>query len=164
METRLKLRALEPEDLDLVYRIENDAELWSWGSASQPLSRYTVRQYLAEQHADIYQDGQLRLVVEVDGKPIGVADLTSFCPHHLRAEVGIVLLREHHRQGWGKETLHQLAAYASQRLHLSCLYAYVAEQNAAAQALFSGAGYRAIGQLPRWIEGEQGATLYQLLL
>ena len=164
MKTKLTLRALEPEDLDLVHQIENDAELWSWGAASQPLSRYTVRQYLAEQHADIYQDGQLRLAIEADGKAIGVLDLTSFCPHHLRAEVGIVLLREHHRQGWGTEALRQLADYACQRLHLRCLYAYVAEQNTTGQALFRKAGYHTVGQLPRWIEGEHSATLFQQLL
>ena len=164
MENRLTLRALEPEDLDLVHQIENDATLWAWGANCQPLSRYTIRQYLAEQHADIYQDNELRLVVEVDGKAIGLLDLTSFCPHHMRAEVGIVLLSKHHHQGWGTESLRQLAEYASQRLHLRCLYAYVAEQNAAAQALFQRAGYEAKGVLSRWIEGEHNATLFQLLL
>jgi len=164
MNTRLILRALEPEDLDLVYQIENEVELWSWGAGCQPLSRYTIRQYLAEQHADIYQDGQLRLVIEVEGKAIGIVDLTSFCPHHLRAEVGIVLLRKYHRQGWGKEALSQLADYVRQHLHLRSLYAYVAEQNAAAQGLFPAAGYHAAGTLERWIEGEHNATLFQLLL
>ncbi|MBO4611590.1 MAG: GNAT family N-acetyltransferase [Bacteroidaceae bacterium] len=164
MENRLTLRALEPEDLDLVHRIENDATLWAWGASCQPLSRYTIRQYLSEQHADIYQDGQLRLVIEVDGKSIGMVDLSSFCPHHLRAEVGIVILHEYHRQGWGTETLRQLADYSRQRLHLCSLYAYVAEMNTAGQNLFRTAGYRPVGQLDQWIEGEHKATLFQKIL
>lgn len=160
----ITLRALEPEDLDLVHGIENDAALWQWGSTSQPLSRYTVHQYLATQHADIYLDGQLRLVIEAEGKSVGIVDLSSFCPHHLRAEVGIVVLSECQRRGLATQALRQLAEYASQHLHLRSIYAYVADENAAGQALFRASGYTPLAQLPRWIEGRHTATLFQLLL
>ena len=33
------LRALEPEDLDVLYSIENDIELWSVGYTTVPYSR-----------------------------------------------------------------------------------------------------------------------------
>ena len=143
----ITLRALEPEDLDLVHGIENDAALWQWGSTSQPLSRYTVHQYLANQHADIYLDGQLRLVIEAEGK-----------------SVGIVVLSECQRRGLATQALRQLAEYASQHLHLRSIYAYVADENAAGQALFRASGYTPLAQLPRWIEGRHTATLFQLLL
>jgi diamine N-acetyltransferase len=38
----IKLRAIEPEDLDLLYRIENDADLWAVGATNVPYSRYTL--------------------------------------------------------------------------------------------------------------------------
>ena len=33
---KIRLRALEPEDLDLLYRIENDVTLWNVGSSNVP--------------------------------------------------------------------------------------------------------------------------------
>lgn len=158
------MRALEPEDLELVYRIENDSELWPSSGSSQHLSRYTVRQYLEQQTSDIYRDGELRLVIETDGKAVGLVDLTSFCPHHLRAEVGIVVLSEYHRHGIASEALRQLTDYATRRLHLCCLYAYVATSNTPAQALFRSLGYQPVGTLQKWIEGRHSATIFQLLL
>jgi len=163
-ECHIALRALEPEDLELVYRIENDARLWSSSAQGQHLSRYTVRQYLEQQKADIYQDGELRLVVEANGQPVGLADLTDFSPHHLRAEVGIVVLSEFHRRGIASEALRQLADYATRRLHLRSLHAYVATSNLPAQALFQSLGYQRIGVLQGWIEGRQAATLFQRML
>ena len=90
--------------------------------------------------------------------------LTDFSPHHLRAEVGIVLLPSFHRKGIATEALHQIALYATEHLHLATLYAYVAENNTAAQALFRRAGYTIVANLPHWIEGRHSATLFLLHL
>lgn len=163
-DNHILLRALEPEDLELVYRIENDAQLWPSSGCSQYLSHYTVRQYLEQQKSDIYQDGELRLVIETNGQPAGIVDLTDFSPHHLRAEVGIVILSEFQHQGIASQALRLMADYASHRLHLRSLYAYVAISNNAAQALFQSIGYKKVGTLQNWIEGKQSATLFQLLL
>lgn len=164
MKHTVKLRALEPEDLELVHNIENDTSLWAWGALSQPISRYTVRQYLESQHADIYQDSQLRLVITNEEQPVGIIDLTDFSPHHLRAEVGIVILTKYQGRGIASEALRQIAQYAKLQLHLSTLYAYVAEDNLPAQALFRSAGYKANSTLHRWIEGRHSATLFLLSL
>ncbi len=161
---KLKLRALEPEDLQLIYEIENDESLWPWSSTGQPLSRYSVRQYLASQHADIYQDGELRLVVDCNGQSCGATDLTNFDPRHLRAEVSIVMLPSWRRQGLGREALQCLSDYARRHLRLRSLYAYVSVDNLPAQALFRAAGYEPMAQLPCWIEGRQTATLFQTIL
>ena len=55
----IRLRALEPEDLEWLYSVENDEELWQWGSSNVPYSRYTLKTYIAESRHDIYADGQL---------------------------------------------------------------------------------------------------------
>ena len=164
MTCSVKLRALEPEDLDLIHEIENDAKLWPWAGDAQPYSRFTIRQYLAEQSGDIYKDRQLRLVVTCDEQPVGIVDLTDFSPHHQRAEVGIVLLHDYHRQGIGSTALRLLSDYAKERLHLRSLYAYVAIDNGPAQALFRQVGFTEAGRMQRWIEGSQEATLFQLML
>ena len=36
------LRALEPEDLDFLYIIENDSSLWKFGASNVPYSKYVL--------------------------------------------------------------------------------------------------------------------------
>ena len=43
---KLILRALEPEDLDFLYSIENDAELWDFGCANVPYSKFSLNNYI----------------------------------------------------------------------------------------------------------------------
>lgn len=60
----IHLRAIEPEDIEFLYEIENDPELWSVGVTNVPYSRYALCEYLANTRNDIYADRQLRLVIE----------------------------------------------------------------------------------------------------
>ena len=39
---KITLRSPEPEDLELMYTMENDTTLWSVGNATLPYSRYTI--------------------------------------------------------------------------------------------------------------------------
>ena len=81
----MKLRAVEPEDLDLLYQIENDQSLWLVGATNVPYSRYTLHDYIANSSDDIYADRQVRLMVENDeGETVGIVDLVQFSPQHLR--------------------------------------------------------------------------------
>ena len=83
----VKLRALEPEDLELLYTIENDTTLWQKGCTDVPYSRYALKQYIASQPADFYEQRQLRLLIvrKCDGKALGLIDLTSYEPRHARS-------------------------------------------------------------------------------
>ena len=90
--TRFSLRAVEPEDVSLVYRWENDSSLWGDGCALAPYSRFAIRTYIEESlHQDIYQSRQLRLMVVCrdDEAVVGMADLFDFDPYHRRAAVGM---------------------------------------------------------------------------
>ena len=42
----IRLRALEPEDLELLYRWENDSALWEFSSTLAPFSRYLLKEYI----------------------------------------------------------------------------------------------------------------------
>ena len=89
----IRLRALEPSDVDVLMRLENDEELWENGIVTGPFSRFQLERYIAENTNDIYVDGQLRLVIEhCSGSVAGVIDLCTFDARHSRAEVGIVVL------------------------------------------------------------------------
>ena len=47
MKNKILLRAMEPEDLELLYQIENNPALWKVGVTNVPYSRYQLRDYLA---------------------------------------------------------------------------------------------------------------------
>ena len=162
------LRAVEPEDLDLLYRIENDAELWGLGVTSVPYSRYMLHEYVANSSGDIYADKQVRLVIE-DGErnTVGLVDLTNFDPKHLRAEAGLVIEKPMRRRGYGCAAVDMLHRYARSILHLHQVYAVIAAGNAAALALFQGLGYEASARLRQWMcdgDGYQDAIVMQRLL
>jgi len=164
----LKLRAVEPEDLDLMYLIENDTELWRCGQASVPFSHYALKQFIAESTNDFFHDRQLRLVIEkADGVSVGFVDLQNYNPQHHRAEVGIVVVPEQQRQGLATEALRLLAGYVSAHLGIHQLYALVPKSNAASIALFSKCGYKNTATLQDWLScltGWQSVIVFQKTL
>ena len=61
--TTICLRALEPNDLDFVYEMENDESIWEISNTQTPYSRFLIRQYLENAHQDIYEAKQMRLAI-----------------------------------------------------------------------------------------------------
>lgn len=165
---KVRLRAMEPEDLDLIYRIENMTDFWRMGTANVPYSRYAVRRFIAESQNDLFADGQVRLMIERrdSEQTVGCIDLTAFSALHRRAEVGILLLPEHQHQGLGRVALSLLCNYGQHFLQLHQLYAYVAEENVAACRLFQSAAFSRVASLPEWLGdgcGFRSACLFQLI-
>ena len=146
------LRAIEPEDLDLLYRIENDVKLWNVGITNVPYSRYTLHDYVANATYDIYTDRQVRMMVENDQhEVVGIVDLVSFDPANRRAEVGLIILDAFRKQGYGSSVLEALANYALTVVHLHQLYAYVDCENKASLCLFEKAGYKVCAKIGDWL-------------
>ena len=146
------LRAIEPEDLDLLYRIENDVKLWNVGITNVPYSRYTLHDYVANASNDIFMDRQVRMMVENDRhEVVGIIDLVSFDPGNCRAEVGLIILDAFRRQGYGSRTLEAVAEYALSVVHLHQLYAYVDATNEASLRLFQKMGYDTSATIKDWL-------------
>ena len=162
------LRAMEPEDLDLLYRIENDKTLWDIGATNVPYSRYTLHEYISQTCGDIYTDRQVRLMIDnEEGVTVGIADIVRFDPKHKRAEVGLVVERPYRRRGYASAALLHLCDYALRQLHLHQLYALIAAKNLPSQDLFCKAGFRKTSVLTDWLyDGQdyQDAFLMQYLL
>lgn len=162
------LRALEPEDLDLVFRIENNETFWEVSANSTPYSRYLIRQYLENAHRDIYEVKQLRLVIcDTTDRALGLVDLFDFDPKSRRAAVGIVIEEESSRnKGYGKEALELLASYSFTHLALHQIYAHVGADNTASRRLFESLGYKQAGRKKDWnfVNGSfKDELLYQLI-
>lgn len=166
-EPMVKLRAIEPEDLDLLYRIENDMKLWNVGASNVPYSRYTLHDYIANSSDDIYTDRQVRMMVEnMEGQIVGIVDVVNFDPGNCRAEVGLIILDAFRRRGYGSSTLRQIAEYALNVLHLHQLYAFVDVCNEGSLKVFSSMGFESSARIKDWLydgKGYRDAVMMQLL-
>lgn len=166
-ETQVRLRAIEPEDLDLLYRIENDMRLWNVGASNVPYSRYTLHDYIANSSDDIYVDRQVRMMVEnMDGEIVGIVDVVNFDPGNCRAEVGLIILDAFRRKGYGSSTLREIAGYALNVLHLHQLFAFVDTSNKGSMSLFSSMGYESSAIIKDWLyDGKEyrDAVMMQLV-
>ena len=164
------LRALEPEDLELLYTIENEPELWAVNTNLEPYSRFALRKYIAEQPSDIYQSGALRLIIckKSDNTAIGIVDLFDYSPTHNRAEVAIAILKSERNKGYGVATLKALEEHSRKKIRLRMLYAYISEShNEICRNCFTSAGYRNVAVLPAWhYNGEEfeNVSFFQLFL
>lgn len=43
---RVRLRAMEPEDLEVMYAMENDSQTWDVTNFTVPYSRFVLKQYI----------------------------------------------------------------------------------------------------------------------
>lgn len=164
----IRLRAIEPEDIDVLYAWENDTELWELGASIAPFSRYVIKEYLISSQQDIYQNKQLRLMIQLkeNQKTIGTIDLYNFDPFHKRAGVGILIDKNYREQGYGLQTLMLLREYAFDFLKLQQLYAFISVKNKHSIKLFEKAGYISAGTLKKWLSNKNGfenVSVLQLL-
>lgn len=169
--TICRLRALEPDDLDTMYRWENDTHIWRVSGTTAPFSRHSLMRLIDEQRFDIYATRQQRLVIETtdSGQPqrAGAVDLFEFDPQNLRAGVGIMTAPEMRRRGYGADALRTLERYCRETLHLHQLWCDVASDNEASMRLFTAAGYKECGRRRDWIltpEGWRDEILLQKIL
>lgn len=99
----IKLRALEPEDIDFLYHLENEESLWEVSETQLPFAKHLLQDYIQHAHQDIYEAKQYRYVIAIDEKPLGCVDLYDFSPKHHRAAVGIALLPNYQGKGYAKK-------------------------------------------------------------
>lgn len=147
------LRALEPEDLEFIYAIENDEAIWNVSNTQTPYSKYLIRQYLENAHLDIYEAKQLRLAIckNETKETIGLIDLFEFDPKNNRAGIGIIIQEKENRsKGLGKESLQLLVDYAFRHLNLHQVFANIGSRNEISIQLFSTFGFEKIGIKKDW--------------
>ena len=147
------LRALEPADLDFLYELENNPDIWEISGTTTPYSRHTLQSYLDNAHRDIYEVKQLRLCIATAGDEVkGYIDLFDFEPKHRRAGLGIVIIDEGERnKGLGTEAVGLICDYAFKVLDLHQVYAHVLEGNKASIGLFQKLGFENTGIRKDWI-------------
>lgn len=157
----VRLRALEPKDVDVLYRWENNPSVWTVSNTTVPYSRKVLEAYV-DSITDIYADKQLRLVIEsiTDEKPLGLVDLFEFEPFHLRAGVGVLIADEKDRnKGYASEALDLVIDYVFERLGLRILFCNILEGNKSSEELFKNKGFVEVGRKEEWVRtGHQYVT------
>lgn len=187
----VRLRALEPEDVDRLYIWENDRDMWPFGGTSAPLSRHQLWEYATDYDANPFAAGQLRLIIELATAPdnaipqssqssqssqnsqnsqsspipCGIIDLYDIDPVNSRAMVGIMVAPQWRSRGIATRALELVGEYCRDILGLATIASEVASDNLPSIRLFGGkAGYRQVGERPSWYRRRErfvSALLFQ---
>jgi diamine N-acetyltransferase len=165
----IRLRALEPEDLELLYEWENNDNYWAISNTITPFSKYTLKLYLENSHKNIFETGQLRLMIDhvADNITIGTIDVFEFDPFHKRAGIGILIANETYRKkGYAAMSLTCLVNYCFKTLQLHQLYCNIISSNTESIELFSKQGFVLMGIKKDWILTQSGYAdvhMFQLI-
>lgn len=158
----IKLRALEPEDIDLLYVWENDPEIWKVSNTIAPFSRYVLKKFIENSHLDIFETRQLRLMIDLvinsdKIKTIGSIDIFDFEPLHQRAGIGILIGDTTERgKGYANLALQELISYCFNTLHLNQVYCNISTTNTSSIQLFKRNEFTEIGTKKSWNKTENG--------
>ena len=147
----LKLRALEPSDLDLVYEIENDESLWIYSNTSSPFSRNTLKKFIQNSHLDIIEHKQLRLVISNDQTSMGFIDLFDYDHVNRRVGVGIIIFKKFRLKGIAYQSIKLVESYLIKHVPIHQLFANISSNNFESISLFEKCGFEKVGLKRDWI-------------
>jgi diamine N-acetyltransferase len=149
---KIKLRALEPTDLDFLYRLENNTEFWEYGHTQTPLSKFVLKQYLENSHRDIYDVKQLRLVItDLKDEVVGLIDFFDFDPKNKRVGLSIIIEDSaQRRKGFALEAIQLVCVYAFKVLDVHQVYAHITPDNEKSIKLFEKSGFKKSGTKKDW--------------
>lgn len=149
----ITLRAPEPSDADLLYQWENDFELWKVSNTTKPFSKNLINKYIENEHLDIFQLKQLRLMIvtAVSHETIGMIDLFDFDVYNSSAGVGIMIHKDYRENGYAYDSLVVLCDYVFNFLNIHQIFCNISENNLKSIKLFEKAGFEKNGLKKDWI-------------
>ena len=133
------LRSVESSDIDTILLWENDPTLAQFSAPHPPYTREQIEEFVKNQQQGFEANGQLRLMIEVEGRHVGAIDLFDY--DGTEVEVGILIYNESdRRKGYATDALRTIERVAN-TLHITRLKAVIADNNMASQKLFTGCGF-----------------------
>jgi len=146
------LRALEPNDLDILYDTENDKSLWKYSNTSSPFSKHSLKKFIENSHLDIIEHNQVRLVLsDKNNLPFGFIDLFKYDMINKRAGVGIIIFEKYRSRGLGSISLDLIENYVKKYIPIHQLYANISSENIESIKLFEKHNYLKVGNKKDWI-------------
>jgi len=155
---KIFLRALEPSDVELLYKWENDPEIWKISQTLVPYSKYTLKQFVDSAQEDIFTVKQVRFMINLmyTKETIGILDVFDIDFLNSRAGIGIIIDKNHRNQELGTEAVLLATTYLFNTLHLHQIYCNVVRYNEISLKLFQKCGFSAIGTKRDWVKTQNG--------
>ncbi|MCC8173981.1 MAG: GNAT family N-acetyltransferase [Odoribacter sp.] len=164
------IRALEPEDLEYLYKWENNMDLWEISNTLVPFSHFILKNYIeSTAHKDIYEAKQVRLMItdQETKEPLGLIELYDFDPYHQRAGLGVMIYNhQDRRKGYATSAIKLMLDYCFETLGLNQVYSCVPKCNVASLKVFKKIGFCEIGIWKQWLKQGlewQDAVFFQML-
>ena len=155
----IRLRALEPEDIDILYKWENDTRIWKISNTLHLFTKIMQRRFIEDKKYDIYATKQLRMIIESrsNKRAVGAIDLFDIDPTNRRAGIGILVYEDRDQgQGYASAALTEMIKYAFQILGLNQLYCNVLSNNLRSLNLFKSKGFTVVGLKMEWVRSTDG--------
>lgn len=147
------LRAVEPEDLDILYAWENDTVLWERGDTINPYSRFTIKMYIERSISEsILELGQVRMMICLadSGMVIGMIDIFDIDTINGKGALGLLIDERFRGKGYSDMAIKLVEMYAGEVLLLHQLYAHIATKNVSCINCFERNGFVCNGTLKDW--------------
>jgi diamine N-acetyltransferase len=145
------LRALEPNDLEALYKWENNPAIWKVSNTFAPFSKFVLEQYLVNAHEDIFTTKQIRLMVCLaNNEPIGTIELFDLDVHHSRVGIGIMIDKNAENKGYASMALGLLCDYCFESLLVNQIYCNISANNEKSLHLFKKMGFTEVGLKKQW--------------
>ncbi len=148
------LRAVEPTDVDTIYKWENDNIVWTDSYTYHPTSRIAVENLLVQNTIDVYQTRQTRLMVcsIANNEIVGCVDMFDFDPYNMRCGIGILIDNNYRKQGYATEAVRLMCQYLFETLTMHTIYASMRKSNIASQRVFEHCLFKQTGLHEGWIK------------
>lgn len=143
---KVRLRALEENDLERCYRWVNDPEVTEHLTIRFPMSTQQERQWLLQASSG---DGDRSFAIETaDGEHIGNIGLHRINWLDRNAELGILIGEKRHwNQGYGTDAIRTLLKFAFEEMNLHRVYLRVDADNPRAIRCYEKCGFVMEGTL-----------------
>lgn len=159
------IRALEPTDIDLLYKWENSPEIQAVGESALPLSKSSLKKIIQESQLDLYSTKQARLGIAdmSNNNLLGTIDLFDLDMRHRRAGVGIMVSSDFRKAHIATNALLLFIDYCKDTLNLHQLYCNIKASNIASLRLFKKVGFVIVGEKKDWFfQNEKWESEYLL--
>ena len=146
---RIKLRAIEDYDEELLYALINDPEIEKNTTGNSfPVSISKQREWIKQQQLNSSAT-TLRTIIEDNNskEAIGTLILSDIDYKNGTAELHIKILNKFQRKGYATESVDLISKYASKELRLHSIYVNILKSNINSQNLFKKCGFELDGYL-----------------
>lgn len=141
----ISLRLLEEKDLPVITALRNDESTWINLGNPFPVKPGLQKKWLESIHGSL---DKTYLAAEVqEGALVGMVRMDEYDPVNRSIRVGVDVLPEKRRQGYGTAIYHALLDYLTSHLNIHRIWLLVLDSNKAAQKLYRNVGFVQEGRM-----------------